>query len=368
MPISRVTAYAEVSATVRALYGQLLDPEVLRGLAQLQDFNALISQLMRTAYGPHLRLPRPQLTPRRTVYQLRLRLAEVYDKLIRRTPEPGHTLLIELWRLYEVDNLKATLRGIEHGASWEQVNLLLSPTPHSVTLTPDRLRRMLRAGDILHAVEHTRDTPYYATLIYASERYERERTLYPLEIALDLDYRRRLWQRIDALDGEDHRQAQSLLGVQLDSDNLLWALRFRAYHRFSSEEIINYTLPLGYQVTDAHVRAIAAGENIAGIIRRIYPKIAAFNELETERRGQPLPPGDWLPAVEDTLTAHVHTLCRRVFSGDSFHIGLPLALLILSEHEIRALTAIIEARASDLPLGADARPPLGGLTGFAGAA
>jgi len=45
-------------------------------------------------------------------------LGVIYGKLIRFTPEPGRDLILELWRLYEIDNLKAVLRGIASGATY----------------------------------------------------------------------------------------------------------------------------------------------------------------------------------------------------------------------------------------------------------
>lgn len=351
MPVSSVAAYSEVNATIRALYAQLLTPDVMQALTLSPDFDSLLSQLSKTAYAPQLNLPRALLTPRRTVYQLQGRLAELYEKLMRRTPQPGRGLIQRLWQLYEVDNLKATLRGVEQGASWDQVLHLLAPIPRFATLSADDFQSMLRTGTVAKAIERTRGTPYYDILVYALPRYESEKTLFPLEIALDLDYRRRLWARILQLKGDDRNQAMDLLGRMLDADNLLWAIRFRVYHKLSQEEIINYTLPQGYQVADTDIRAIADGADIATVIRRIYPNVAEFAELQTEADGAPVPPGRWLGTVEETLADLLRARCRKVLhSGSPFHIGVPLAYLLLSEHELRALTAIIEAKASTRPL------------------
>ncbi|MBN2389366.1 MAG: V-type ATPase subunit, partial [Anaerolineae bacterium] len=230
---SSVTAYAQVNATTRALYATLLTPEVWRVLIQTPDLDALLVQLEKTAYAPYLKMDRQLLTPRRTVFQLRQHLARGYEKLIRLTPEPGCQLIIQLWQLYEVDNLKATLRGVETNASWDEVRRLLSPMLRYATLTNDDIQRMLASGSIVRAIERTRHTPYYDTLIHAVERYEAEKTLFPLEVALDLDYRRGLWQGIQNLKGMDHEQALRLVGTSIDVDNLLWAVRYRVYHHLS---------------------------------------------------------------------------------------------------------------------------------------
>ncbi len=347
---SGVTAYAQVNATTRALYSTLLTPEVRRALVQAPSFDALLAQLEKTAYNPYLKIDKQLLTPRRIVYQLRWHLVRGYEKLIRLTPEPGCQLLIQLWRLYEVDNLKATLRGVETGATWNEVRRLLSPVSRYVTLTTDDIQRMLASGSVVRAIERLHDTPYYETLIHAFTRYEIEKNLFPLEVALDLDYRRGLWQTIHSLKGEDHKQALRLVGTSIDADNLLWAIRYRVYHHLSVQEIINYTLPLGYQVRNEHIRAIAEGADIITVVKRIYPHIEGLEGAETQTREEAVPQQRQLASTERALHRRLIRLCRKTFLGNPFHIGVQLAYLILLEYELRDLITIVEAKAAQLPV------------------
>jgi vacuolar-type H+-ATPase subunit C/Vma6 len=343
MSVQGVQAYSLVHATVRALYSNMLTPETWNDLIQAEGFDAVLDLLSKTAYAPYLGIERQALTPRRTEYQIRWHLADVYQKLIRLTPEPGRQLLLQLWRLYEVDNLKATLRGVESGASWEQVRHLLSPMPQHITLTTADIEKMVQSGTVTQAIEYTHHTPYYDTLVHALERYRAEGNLFPLEVALDLEYRRGLWQSINQLTGLDHEQALRTVGTMLDLDNLLWAIRYRVYHHLSEEEIINYTLPLGYQVHDEDIRAIAAGAEIGPVVKRIYPDIEELGQLpDMSRFGN-------LADLELILHRHTINMCRKVFRGYPFHIGIPTAYLLLNEYEIRDLTVLIEAKASHLP-------------------
>jgi vacuolar-type H+-ATPase subunit C/Vma6 len=41
--------------------------------------------------------------------------------------------------------------------------------------------------------------------------------------------------------------------------------------------------------------------------------------------------------------------CLAAFTGNPFHIGLPLAFLILSQLEVEDLTVLIEAKSSQMP-------------------
>ena len=343
MSMQEVQAYSRVHATVRALYSTMLTPEVWNTLIQAQDFDALLNILLRTVYGPYLQqVKRPELTPRRAAYQIRWHLTDIYNKLISLTPDPGRQLLLQLWRLHEVDNLKATLRGVETGASWYQVRHLLHPMTKYITLTTADMEKMIQSGDVARAINCISHTPYYDTLIHALERYRAEKNLFPLEVALDLDYHRQLWQSVNQLTGADREHTLRIVGTVLDVDNLLWAIRYRVYHHLSEQEIINYTLPFGYQVRDEDIRAIAAGADIAQVVRSIYPDAEGLEQLSEQPRAG-------LAVLELSLQRHIVKICRAAFIGYPFHVGIPAAYLLLNEHEIRDLTALIEAKASRLP-------------------
>jgi vacuolar-type H+-ATPase subunit C/Vma6 len=341
MSVASVSTYSMVHATVRALYSKMLGPDTWAALVQAKDLDAVFSVLFKTAYSSHLILK--GITPRRAVYQIRRRLADVYEKLIRLLPGEGSQLLLWLWRLYEVDDLKAVLRGIEAHASWEQVLLLLYPKPKHALLSLDTMQRMVQSGDVARAVEFTNHTPYYNALVHALERYKAEKSLFPLEVALDLEHHRCLWESIEALGDLDRTWALRIVGSMIDMDNLLWAIRYRIYHHLSEEEIINYTLPFGYQVRDEHIRAIAAGAEIAEVVKRVYPELPVTEKIEDERTA-----GKGLRALELSLQRRIAAECRAAFVGNPFHIGVPLGYLVLSEYETRDLTVLIEAKASQL--------------------
>lgn len=346
-----VSAYAVIHATTRALYADLLSSDDWESLIEAADYDAVLELLASSPYGQYLRidggepLSSRRLTPRRTVYQIRHHLIDVYTKLIRLAPKPAKDVLARLWRHYEVDNVKAALRGNEAGASWHQVLHLLYPMDRHIDVDTARLQEIVEAPDIERAIESLRGTPYYDVLSYALVRYRQERTLFPLEVALDLGYRRSLWEAINRLSGLDHEMALRTVGNILDGDNLLWAIRYRVYHNLSEQEIINYTLAFGYLVKDRDIRAIARGSDIADVVYRIYP------EFRHQLEGVDLSSGEGLLRLERALLERSLAECRRVFLATPFQIGIPLGYVWLSEYEIRDLTVIIEAKATGTPVG-----------------
>jgi len=334
-----VNTYAAINTRVRVMYSTLLSPEDWGAICEASDLTGVTTFLKHTAAGPYLdKVNEKDLTARRAVYQIKGHLADMYVSIIRMTA--GHTkdVLLQMFRYFEVDNLKAVLRGIVTGASWERVRFVLFP-PNPVTGIP--AQEMMEAGSVAAAVELLRDTPYYETLSYAMKRYNAEQNLFPLEVALDLAYYRDLWQDVNTLPSLDHSAALKIVGSLVDMNNLMWAIRYRVYHKLSEEEVINYTLPFGYHVKDSDIRAIAAGADIPQIVRSIYPSMKGIEGLLDES-------GAGLPELELLLKRNVMQQCRAAFSGYPFTIGIPLAYLVLSDFEIQDLIVLIEAKNSQL--------------------
>lgn len=335
-----VTGYAAVNAQVRALYSSMLGPEMWEKLCEAPDFNSCIAILKTTTYGPFLNpLEDQELTPRRVVFEIKKHLAQAFNTVSTLIPGPVRPLITQLYRLYDVDNLKAVLRGVLIGESWQKVRFTLFPVGNSFTFPA---QAMTESKNIEAAIEYLRGTPYYFTLSHAMERFSSEQSLFPLEIALDLDYWRELWRDVNTLDAGDKKQALRLIGSVLDENNLMWAIRYRVYHNLSEEEIINYTLPFGYHVKDEHIRAIAAGGDAAHIVTHIYPQIAE-NTTMLDNLDQNL------PELELQLQRYTLQECQEAFSGYPFHAGIPIAYLLLTEMEIQDLTVLMEAKSMQIP-------------------
>jgi V/A-type H+-transporting ATPase subunit C len=341
-----VSRYSVVHARVRAMYSTMIPPGVWTELCEAADFTALVGLLKETVYGPYLAdVEDEDLTPRRAVYQLNGHLADAFATIIRLAPSAARHLLSQYYRLFEVDNLKAILRGVVTGASWDQIRYMLFSFG-SFTVLP--AQAMVEAGSIGEAVERLRDTPYYDTLAHAMERYTAEQSLFPLEVALDLDYWREMWHRVNQLPAADRAQGLRIVGSLVDLNNLMWAIRYRVYHHLSEEEIINYTLPFGYRVQDEDLCAIAAGADITQVLVSIYPDLADVGALLQD-------PRSGLPKLELRLQRHVVEECQAAFIGYPFHVGVLLAYLLLNKLEIQDLTVLIEAKS--LQMSADRFQP-----------
>jgi len=343
---SGVSGYAAISARVRAMYADLLEPQDINRLCDLPDLPSLIGALKDTAYGKYFSgLKDNELTSRQAILQIRNRLAATYSSVVQQAPEQTRSLVRQLFRYFEVGNLKAILRSIQTVSSWkseiepwDRVREVLFPLGSFSALPA---QAMVEAGSVVAAVELLKGTPYETIMSFAMKRFTVEQNLFPLEVALDLDYWRHLWAEAKRLRGKDREMGGKLIGSLLDMNNLMWVIRYKIYHNLSEEELINYTLPFGFRVKDEDIRSIAAGADIASIVTRVYPSIPDVSSLLDH-------PESGLPKLEYLLKQQTMRQCTSAFSGDPFHIGLPLAYLLLSDFEIQDLVVLIEAKSSNL--------------------
>jgi len=343
---SGVSGYAAISTRVRAMYSDLLTPQDVARLSESPDFSSLVSALKGTPYGKYISgLKDNELTPRRVILQIKNRLANSFSSVVQQAPEQTRPLLRQLYRYFELGNLKAVLRSIQTVSSWnadlpawDRVREVLFPFGSFSSIPA---QAMVESGNVSSAVDLLRGTPYESTISFAMRRFSAEQNLFPLEVALDLDYWRRLWAEARRLSGKDREMGVKIIGSMLDMNNLMWVIRYKIYHKLSEEELINYTLPFGFRVRDEDVRAIAAGSDISSVISRIYPDIADVASLLEH-------PLSGLPKLEHRLKQQVMKQCVAAFIGDPFHIGIPLAYLLLSDFEVQDLIVLIEAKSSNM--------------------
>jgi V/A-type H+-transporting ATPase subunit C len=310
-------------------------------LVEAPDLNTLLTLLKPTVYGPYLdKVKDKDLSPRRAAFQIREHLADAYTSIIHGVPVHARDLLTQRYRYFEVENLKAVLRGIVNGTPWDTVRFVLFPYGTEARIPA---QAMVESGSVTAAVELLRGSPYYDTLSFAVKRYSAEQNIFPLEVSLDLNYWREVWKGVRQLPDQDRVQALKIIGELIDMNNLMWAIRYRVYYQLSEEELINYTLPFGYRVRDEDIRSIAAGADFVQIVKKVYPELRDVESILQE-------PRTGLPLLELELQQRVVERCRAAFLGSPFHIGLPLAYLTLSEIEIQDLVVLIEAKSNNVPV------------------
>lgn len=331
--------YAAVNARIRAGVANLVPPAVWTALLGATDLSDLVYWLDGTAYRDVL----AQHTEEALDLQRIERALWQYLVQTYRTPllflhgSPG-ALVDWLWRRFEIDNLKTVLRTVERDVPSARIRASLIPLGPASDLPWNNLAD---ARSVSAAVDRLGGTWYGRVLDEALERYRREGLLFVLEVALDLAYYRRLLRLLDDLSGRDRKEAGRFVGTMVESQNLLWAYRYRIYFQLSPEEILNYTLHRRLQVDAAVVREIATGAPLADVITAVWGM-----RLPDVERFADVPEDEALPELEIAFWRYRHDLARAALRGYPLHLGVVLAYLVLLESEVRDLIVLVEGKAA----------------------
>ena len=267
-------------------------------------------------------------------------LVDAYRRTALLVQGAGDGLVVEMARRMELDNLKAILRAKARGEPPEVVRPLLVPLGGLSDLPMEEL---LQAEDLEAMARELAETEYGRVLRSALPRYAAEHSLFPVEIALDLHYYRRLWSAVQDLRGLDRRVVDRIMGVRYDALNVDWIIRYRLIYGLSPEEVFNYTLPYGQRIDDEGVRRAASAEEVDGIAAALPDPYHSI--LLTVARG-PDPVGQAGLVLQRYLVA----VARSSLAGYPFHLGVAVAYLWLKESEVHDLRAVMEGKHHGRPV------------------
>ncbi len=330
--------YAGAYARVAGLKAQLLAPADWQALLTADDVRRTLEALRATAYGRALRADETG-EPNLETLERRLLGLSAQNVLKARGQVRGaaRTLLDIWWGHYELENLKAIFRGIEHGLSPAQMRDYLIPLGERSRIDWEAL---LHERSVPALVERMAGTHYINPLRNALHLYQRHGTLFPLEVAMDVRYYRDVPAAIKRLGADERNVATRLLGTQLDILNILWAYRYRVYYQLSAEEIVNFTIWHTVHTDVALIQDIATGAPAVEIIERIW----GLGTVDLSDVPLAASEADQLPAIELALRRYWHGLARRAMQGYPFGLGYVLGYLILQELEVTDLVTVIEAK------------------------
>ncbi len=335
--------YAAANANVRGRMARLLPATTWQTLLTATDLNGLVTILNRHGYQTVLaNLGTGEIAAAPVEKALWGHLVREMQAPLKLLPGKPQKLLGWLWRRFEVDNLKTILRSVDAGVAPDQIRAALIGLGPASGLPWNRLTESTSVSDIIEQLRGSFHGAFYArALDQATERYRQARDLFAFEVSLDLAYHRRLLRLLDDLSGRDKGEAQKLVGSRIDSQNLLWAFRYRVYFDLSPEEILNYTLQRRLRVDAEIVREIATGGAIGQMVQRLWSADLPGLERVTE-----LPPEEALPRLQLSFQRHYYQVAQATRQGYPLHLGTMLAYLILLESDVRDLITIIEGQAS----------------------
>ena len=186
-------------------------------------------------------------------------------------------------------------------------------------------------------------TVFSAPYRLARSTYEDTGEILAFEVALDLDYHRRLKKAIAELPEVDAKACGKLFRRQCDIKNLGWILRYRFDYQLTEVEIFNYTLNIGYELNDDLVMELAALHSPSRFLTTIaHLPVGKY-------LAKVLPPNtDSVIEIEAALDKYWEKVHLDALCGPPFGLMPFMAYQVLKELERTRLERIIVGLQLDL--------------------
>lgn len=333
--------YAAANARTRGLYSRLLDEATWRELVAADGFEAAISLLRATTYGDIITAAEQSGTFSLEQIERGLagRAAADCRRVMAFTNGRTRALLEVWWQHYELENLKALFRALDQNLAPNAIRRFLIPLGDDSILPWEAL---LHEHSVPSLVDRLHGTPYINPVRAALPVYQRDGSLFAIEIALDIRYYRDLALAIKNLAGTERAEASRILGTKLDMLNILWAFRYRVYYGLSAEEIVNYTLWQAVRTDASLVRDIALGAGPRSVLVRVWGEhaidLSLFDGADGDGEAR------MVLKLELALQRYWWSLAKQELRGYPFRLGILLGYLVLRETEVRDLVTLLESK------------------------
>jgi vacuolar-type H+-ATPase subunit C/Vma6 len=325
--------YGFVNARVGAMKSHLLDGMEMKTLIESRNFDDALALLKNTAYGKELsKLSNPTLVDVENVLQKAM-LTD-YEKLAISVTGASKKFLAHYAKKAEIEAIKTLLIMKTKGEEVKDYPWIMQRI-----MAVETAEKLVDVGTPAEIVEMLRFTEYYTVLHKAVSDAAEQDSPAPFIGALDTYFYTRLNSILRKMGGKDRKIAEHLIGIEVDAKNLLIALRIRG----TGGEVSGHLMPMKYRLTDPDLQAAFNTKSI-GEVQQIFQHyndiisqgVKDFEETES------------FFGLEAEFQEFILKQNKRLFGGDRFHMGIPIAFLNLKSNEIRNLTAILQGKEEDL--------------------
>lgn len=311
-------------------------------LWQTEDFAALLATEHGEMAGvlaghglPQLAAGFDTLDNRSLEQRIISRLLDETTILIRPLSGAPRNFLIYWIERFEIGNLKTLLRGKMTGERPAAILARLTPMGAFGRLDIEDLAHAEDVGELLRRLESSS----YAGIVRPARRaFEESHDPFILDAALDRAYYEGLAHRALALEADAGESFRHLTGSLIDRLNLVWLLRYRFNYKLPPGQVYFLLVASRYTLSSAQLRKLAA----------LGSREEVLAALPESLRGLLAGVGN-IPEVFARMERHTVDIARKVLQGGGPAIARAFAYLILREHDLRAVRAVLRGRLLGLP-------------------
>ncbi|RJP57570.1 MAG: hypothetical protein C4541_09870 [Candidatus Auribacter fodinae] len=325
--------YAHINARVRVMLGSLLTPDMWQKLYSAYSIESLMNQLAETRYEPwvHDTPPEEFINAIDThIVETSLSAEKHIHKLLIGLPAD---IIATFTELYDIEHIKRGLRAW-HGK--------YSFNPPALTQYSQRYpidwSIFTKSGTTLEdIIVQMMGIPYGKALANARDRFNKSKTLFYLETALEKDLFTRICEQIGQLSGTDRKGVQQLLGVYVDSLNIKNIIRSKLYFNIPPNTIDTALYPGGAQFKQDQCFDLYVSKDNRDLLQKLavrpFDSIGRFIQKGSLDEAAVL--------LDALLQQALYRQIRKILGGYPFTLAVVLSYITLNRWELNSLRSLV---------------------------
>lgn len=261
-------------------------------------------------------------------------MIEIFEKLIRFTPNKVKNVILILLREYEVENIKILIPYIVRGEIPQKEDFM---DIHRCSII--KMKDLLSVAQFSELNEVLKKTDYYEAFQHAYKSYILTKSQFIFDTQMDIYYYKMLCNSLKGLGVTDRQRAEELIGFRIDLLNLAWLCRLKLNFHMPEEEILSLLLPGGKFLRNEDVKRLLKGNDLKAILEFLpscFPWKCA-SDLQPSKKFN-------ITQLENELDKSFNVYCWQILNGMPFHIGIVMAYLFLKQSEVRNINIILNAK------------------------
>lgn len=332
-----IKRFAAIHTKVKAMEALLLDADMYKMLIAMEEPEEILKALKETkAYVDVIGDIAGQVDLDDIERRLQKDLIEKYERLSHYFSDHYRKFYKTMFLRFEIETIKLFLRTfLRH----EDVSIL---SQHSLMTKYHQLdfAALSKVPSIEAFIEALKGTQYYNLLKYYLEERSSKMMFY-MEMSLDHYYFVTLHKQLTEFSNEDRLLLEESIGKNVDLQNLQWIYRGLKYYHLSSEELLNYTLNIGYHLKYKQLKALCYTRDMALLLERIKETKYGF-----------LFEGDGKSEIffELNMERYLLTLMKKLQRQHPMTMLDTIVYVHRKEYEIRDIFTLLEAKRYHAPI------------------
>jgi V/A-type H+-transporting ATPase subunit C len=298
----------------------------------------VVEKLRSTAYGVFFESLPSDLHRHEIEEVVKSSLISQAENFIIHLGNPRDKFFKAWFSFFEAENLKSIFRYIMAGRI-ERDDLRRRLYP--INASKVSFEKMLLAKDFSEVADVLRGTRFYKVLSDSLRRSVsgEERSLFPVEMALDSFAELSLYRAMNRLSAAEHAMLLPIFGSRIDLYNIYTLYRAMAFYDMTPEETLNRLLPVRYRISLAVLREavrMASFDRVADMIKERFPVYTMFFADVAEN-------GEKQLILERNVKRCIYIQAHRVFNSGSPDFHTAMSYFILRGFEIGDITRVIES-------------------------